>query len=264
MVTRHVVLLNQSSLTISPAELTAVATALQTQVQHDFGPEWGQHAQVRALAAGAAVPSGAWPIRILDHPQAGLGVHLDQNHHPYAEIQAGADWSITASHELLEMLEDPYGQKFVQGPDIDPASDGHLVSYLVEVCDPCETFAYQINGIAVSDFVTQDYYQANASGVKVDFLSKLAQPYDVPRGGYISWQDPEDNRWHQKTPDGQFITARTQIDRFRNPRDDRDQAFSSNRAQGQHDLRALFATYATTIAPARPPQPPNAGGSTLD
>ncbi|MGN6675789.1 MAG: hypothetical protein ACTHMA_21060, partial [Thermomicrobiales bacterium] len=107
MVTRHVVLLNQSSVTIASTEMTAVATALQTQVQRDFAPEWGQHATVRALTAGATVPAGAWPIRVLDHPQAGLGVLLDQNHHPYAEIQAGTNLSMTASHELLEMLEDP-------------------------------------------------------------------------------------------------------------------------------------------------------------
>jgi len=45
------------------------------------------------------------------------------------------------------MLEDPYGHKFLVGPDIDPASDGHHVHYLVEVGHPCETFEYNINGV---------------------------------------------------------------------------------------------------------------------
>src|SRR5438034_8703517 len=94
-------------------------------------------------------------MTILDQSSAGLGVHLDKNGKPFAEIQAGNDWSITASHELLEMLVDPLGHKLIRDPDIDPASDGHQVEYLVEVGDPCEVFAYPINGIRSEEHTSE-------------------------------------------------------------------------------------------------------------
>src|SRR5207249_6723714 len=97
-----------------------------------------------------------------------------KNGKPFAEIQAGNDWSITASHELLEMLVDPLGHKLIRDPDIDPASDGHQVEYLVEVGDPCEVFAYPINGISVSDFTTREFYDTKApAGTQFDFLARL-------------------------------------------------------------------------------------------
>jgi hypothetical protein len=73
------------------------------------------------------------------------------------------DWPVTASHELLEILVDPLGHQFRRAPDIDPASDGHLIAYLVEVGDPCEVFSYPIGDVAVSDFVTPDYYDPKAA-----------------------------------------------------------------------------------------------------
>ncbi len=243
MAAHQIMLVNHSSMSVSPAELTAVAAALQTQVTRDFVPAWGIPATVTALTQGHP-PAGAWQLRILDHVTGGLGIHLDHHGHPYAQILAGNDWTITASHELLEMLEDPLGHKFIQAPDIDPASDGHLVSYLVEVCDPCEVFSYTIDGIAVSDFVTRDYYDENATGVALDFLQKLPKPYTVPEGCYISWEDPEDHRWHQKRPDGSFVTAMEKINRRRNPRADRDAAFGSDEDNGQHNLAPILADYA--------------------
>jgi hypothetical protein len=156
MKTHNVVLQDLSSMNTSLSNLQEVAQAMQIQLDRDFTPIWGVHAQLQALNPGEQVPARAWPMRILDKSDAGLGVHLDKNGKPFAEIQAGSNWSITASHEMLEMLVDPLGHKLVRDPDIDPSSDGHQVEYLVEVGDPCEVFAYQINGVAVSDFVAQN------------------------------------------------------------------------------------------------------------
>ena len=245
---RRLALTNLSSRHITLDELTRVARALQIQCDRDFTPEWGVAAVVVPFDKGEKVPAGYWPMKVLDKPAAGLGIHLDNKHHPYAEIMATPDWSVTASHEMVEMLADPYGNHFISAPDIDPHSDHHRVHYLVEVADPCETWAYSIEGVAVSDFVTPEYYNADAEpGTPFDHLGRLKHAYEVPRGCYISWIDPEDGRWHQKDVDGSFITARQQIHPTRNPREDRDRAFGSD--PQRHDLSAIRAAR-RRIAPA--------------
>ena len=103
------------------------------RLDRDFTPIWGVRATVIPLDKGEVVPNRAWPMRIVDKPEGGLGIHLDENHQPFAQIQDTDDWSVTASHELLEMVVDPFGHKFVRGPDMTPDSDGHLVNHLVEV-----------------------------------------------------------------------------------------------------------------------------------
>jgi hypothetical protein len=75
------------------------------------------------------IPNGVWPIFFIDPKDEpggqGLGVHLDKNHKPFAFVTDSDQYTITASHELLEMLTDPFGTRFMQGPDIDPDSDRH-------------------------------------------------------------------------------------------------------------------------------------------
>jgi hypothetical protein len=242
--TRSITLANGSSRSIPDAELAAVASALQIQLDRDFFPIWGKRAQVLALGPGEPVPALAWPMTILDKPKFGLGVHLDVKHRPFAEIEATADWSVTASHELLEMLEDPLGQKMISGPDIDPNAPPHQVRYLVEVGDPCEAFAYSINGVAVSDFLTRAYYDPHAVGTHFDFLGRLASPFDVPPGGYISWIDPADGHWHQKTPDGQFTRSGQMADSKRSPREDRDGAFGEAEGLARHRLSPIRERFA--------------------
>ena len=241
---RHVTLQDQSSLNLTLSQVQDVSQALQTQLDRDFTPVWGVHAVVQALDQGQNVPANAWPMSILDQSEAGLGVHLDNNGKPFAEIQAGDDWSITASHEMLEMLVDPLGRKLQSDPDIDPSSDGREVQYLVEVGDPCEIFSYAINGINVSDFITPEFYDTNApASTEFDFLGRLNRAFDVPQGCYISWFDPQDGRWHQKQTDGTFITARAKATPKLSPRDQRDEAFSEQENRARHDQLAIRRKY---------------------
>ena len=178
-----------------------VARALQTQVDRDLDPVWGVRARVE-VAAEDAVPSGAWPIYVLDEPRHGLGVHVDPNGRPYAETRSGADWSLRASHELLEMLADPDGQRFMLGRCTATRSPRLQVGYLVEVCDPCQTFHYEVDGVVVSDFVTPDYYRPDApAGTQVDFLRALTAPLEVPPGCCLSWLDAAGGHWRLRCED---------------------------------------------------------------
>lgn len=240
---QHVQIVDKSG-TIAAQDLNALAGALQSQVDRDFGPVWGSHATVTVSGPGGPT-QGVWPLRILpesDLPPGAGGVHTDQNGRPYAIVGATPDWTVAASHELLEMLVDPYGRKLVTGPSIDPAAGDRTVYYLVEVADPCEIYPYTINGVQVSDFVLQDYYSSGASG-EVDQLSRLAGPYDVPKGCYISWYDPADSRWHQKRPDGSIVTALAESKLGNHPREERDQAFADEENNARHNLAKIFSAY---------------------
>src|SRR5262245_55203169 len=99
---RRLALVDKSSQKYPFAAITAAAQALQIQLDRDFTPSWGVKASILAFDRGEKIPPGYWPLRIVDQPVGGLGIHLDRNHHPYAEIMAADDWSITASHEMVE------------------------------------------------------------------------------------------------------------------------------------------------------------------
>jgi len=241
-------LVNNSSKSIDFSEITEVARALQIQMDHDYTPIWGVGANITAYPSDDAIPTDVWPISLVDVPKGGLGIHLNaESGQPFAEVQATNDWSLTASHELLEMVTDPYGRNFKQGRDITPKSDGHLVSYLVEVGDPCEIYSYNILNVQVSDFVTPSYY-SNPFGpppspfVMLDFMRKLTKPYEVPSGCYLSWQDHVDNSWHQKNTAGKF-TIIGKIDPNKNPRQDRDDKSPEDEESERHDLAKILKAH---------------------
>jgi predicted chitinase len=218
---RQIALVSQSNL-IPRADVSKVAAAIQKQATRDLAPIWSVSATVDAFDALDDVPIGYWPLVVMDNinTPGAAGIHEDNNGQPFALISASADldvWSLTASHEALEMLVDPFGRRMVAGDA--PADSGQgRVSYLVEVCDPCEsaTFAYSSNGIRVSDFYTPAFFDpVAANGVQYSFTGALKGPRQVLQGGYLSWQDPETGIWWQATKfngDQQVIRRLGQLD----------------------------------------------------
>ena len=142
---------------IGPRELTRVAAALNTQLARDFGPAWNLDA---AVTTARRVPPTAWPLIVTDDAPA-AGVHLDDHGRPTALVDYADDWSTAASHELLEMCADPYGNRLVTARAVKPGQG--RVEYLVEVCDPCEAVSYEIDGVAVSDFYTPQFLRPGAA-----------------------------------------------------------------------------------------------------
>jgi hypothetical protein len=226
-----VTLIDRSAALVKARSLAHVAHVLQAQVDRDFGPAWGARATVTA-GAGPRAPSGTWPMYLLDVPQAGFGVHLDGGGAPFAEVRAGDGWTLAASHLLLEMIADPRGDRLMDGPDFDSCLTHRRVRYLVEVCEPCRTFHYVIDGVDVSDFVTPDYYRAD--GMAMDFLRLLRRPLEVRRGCSLSWQDPSDRHWHRKRADGSLARSSEPIDPSRGARQDHERAFPDD--AGRHAL----------------------------
>jgi len=196
----HIAVVSETK-SVSFNEVAQVSAALQNQVIRDFGPAWDIRATVDAFAALDDVPIDYWPILVLDdiHEPGAQGIHTDKDGQPFALVQYSDGWSLTTSHECLEMLTDPAGTKVKAGPSPKPGQG--RVSFLVEPCDASESpeFAYPINGVMVSDFYLPHYFDPVAvPGVSYSFTGKITQPRQVLKGGYISWHDPESDHWFQE------------------------------------------------------------------
>jgi hypothetical protein len=192
---------------VDPAVVTTVAAALQTQVNRDFGPIWGVSAAVDAFTTLDNVPLSHWPIIVttkIDQPGA-EGYHTDRNNQPLAIVQFDDGWTLTASHECLEMLADPFGNRLVSGPSVDPSFPNNIVSYLLEVCDPCEdpSYSYKIGDVTVSDFITPAYHGAGSNNGRFSFTGSVTKMRQILNNGYISWVDPQQNsNWFQASDFG--------------------------------------------------------------
>jgi hypothetical protein len=131
--------------------------------------------------------------------EGAAGIHLDDQGQPFALVQYSPSWSLTTSHEVLEMLADPFGNTLRAADAIKP--DQGRVEYLVEVCDPSEAyeFGYTVNGITVSDFYTPNFFDpVTAPGVRYSFTGAITEPRQVLKDGYLSWHDPVSDHWWQQ------------------------------------------------------------------
>jgi len=205
MISRHVALVCDKNVKdISFAELTTAAAAFQMQATLHFGPAWGIMATVCAFPSVKDVPVGQWPIVIKeDVPGDDFGYHTDKSRQPYAVLLPTSNWTITASHEVLEMLADPFGNHLIPGPSIRKNDKGRA-RYLLEVCDPCEdsSYAYSINGVMVSDFILPAYFDPiETKGARYSFTGAITEPRGLLPGGYLSFDDPLSGEMYQAVQD---------------------------------------------------------------
>lgn len=211
----HIALVDRSG-EIDQAELAKVAGALNAQVQNDFVPIWRVAATVGVYPAIPA-SNGIWAIVIetqLDQPGA-LGYHTDDHNQPIAHIQYTENYTTTVSHELLEMLADPFGNRVTDAlcpantnySDFGLSSATDPVSYLVEVADPCEASNYPIAGVDVADFLLPGYYRsAPGPGVSYSHTGFIKKPREVAEGGYVSFSNHK-GEWYQVFNSGGHISV---------------------------------------------------------
>jgi len=234
MATIHVAVINASTV-LPDSAVQAAVPDLQTQVHRDFAPAWGLDAELTFVPKGAQPLPAAWQLVILDNSdQAGaLGYHdVTAQGLPLGKVFAGTDlqyhlqWTVTASHELLEMLADPEINLtvFVQPT----ASRGTLYAY--EVCDACEadTFGYRIGNTLVSDFVYPTWFEPSLKpgSTQFDYGKHIQQPLALLAGGYIGVFDvTRGTGWHQLTAEAGPLHYRmrphvgSRRERRRTPRD---------------------------------------------
>jgi hypothetical protein len=195
----HLALVVDSPL-IAPRAVMEITAALQRQLTRDLAPIWEVYATIDAFTSIDHVPPGYWPIIVGDHWPGveEIGIHLDDDGQPFALVEASPSWSLTASHEVLEMVVDPWGNRTVPGGS--PMAGQGLVDILVEICDPSggAQWGYTVNGYLVSDFYTPNYFDpVGSAGVRYSFTGKLSGPRQVLDGGYVSWRDPTTGEWWQ-------------------------------------------------------------------
>ena len=186
---------------VSFSAISRVAAALQKQATRDLAPIWEVKATVDSFAKLEDVPVGYWPIIVTEQDLGdAAGIHEDRQGQPFALVKFDNGWALTASHECLEMLVDPFGNRIMAGQS--PKKGQGRVEFLVEVCDPSEDtpFAYRVNGIVVSDFYTPNYFDPVSSiGVRYSFTGAIKGPRQVLKNGYLSWHDPKSDHWFQET-----------------------------------------------------------------
>jgi hypothetical protein len=196
---------------LTDAQIQSLLPALQTQIDRDFRPIWKTGGTL-VLGNKNVVPAAdSWVVLIMDNSDqhGALGYHdLTETGLPVSKIFAkddmmyGLSFSVTLSHELLEMLVDPYTTEsvFVQDTNV----TGTLYAY--EVCDACEDdkFAYDIDGVKVSDFVYPTWFESwrKENSTKFDFCNRITKPFQLLEGGYIGafTVGPTSSGWQQVTP----------------------------------------------------------------
>ena len=195
--------------TVKPDAMAAAAEAINVQVTRDLPGYWGVNAAVSYRPDFKSIPQGMWPVQLVKTlPKTGRGFHMTRHNQPYAKVIVtpdSDDWTIDASHEVIEMLVDPYGNRLQTSNAIGIekgrviAADGKL-EYLVEACDPCEAnqYAYSIDGTMVCDFITPSFYDPEViSNARYSFTGAVKAPRQVLPGGYISWVDPHTTEMRQ-------------------------------------------------------------------
>lgn len=122
--------------------------------------------------------------------------------HAGTDIKLGASWTVTASHELLEMLADPDINltAFVQSGD----TTGKLYAY--EVADACEAdnYGYKIGETLVSDFVFPAWFESfPTAGAQLDQQGQIQRPFEILPGGWVGFltlQSSRDARKRRQPP----------------------------------------------------------------
>ena len=194
---------------IDPSLVHAASIALNVQVTRDLPQFWPVTSTVTYLPDHNKIPPGIWPIQLVKSlPPGEGGFHADKHKQPYSKViatKSDPSWTVDASHEILEMLVDPYGNRMQSSVAIEVVKgkiqDGTgQFGYLVEACDPCEdnSYAYTINGVAVSDFITPHFYDPLVTpGTRYSFTGAIKAPRQILPGGYISWVNVELDEWQQ-------------------------------------------------------------------
>lgn len=204
IIAHHVAILNRSS-AVDDEEAHAITTALQKQMS-DFREAWNIDAKLNFVPKNKTTGwENKWNLVLLDNSDQAnaLGYHdLTPEGLPLGKVfaatdkQYGAKVGVTASHELLEMLLDPYINLVVED-----TNRGVFVAY--EACDAVEAdeLGYDINGVQVSDFVLPDFFNPLAGsykGAQYSHLSNVHAPFQLAAGGYESVYIPGKG-WTQNT-----------------------------------------------------------------
>jgi hypothetical protein len=202
-------------------DVQQVIRAINRQIEQDFQPYWSMGATLRLEGhtdtedrESPAELRGDAIIYLWDKAADvanAIGYH-DRNNNglPYGFVfteiakQVGEPWSVTLSHEALELIGDAEVNILAAGPNPNDATQA--VYFWYEMCDAVQAESYQIDGIAVSNFVLPLYFTLDGEpGSRNDFLGrehngKVLSSFGINPGGYVGFFNPA-------TGDNETVTA---------------------------------------------------------
>jgi hypothetical protein len=162
-----------------------LTAALQKCYDTHFLPVWGYPVTLYMPKAPAKTD---WQFVYFDDADTAgaLGYHdLTKDGQPVSKIfvkttiSDGEKVSVTAAHELFEMVIDPLANLWAEAPD--------GKEYAYEMSDPVEEDTFLVDGIAMSNFVHPSWFEPfkHPAGTKFDHLGKLKAPFSMTKGGYM-------------------------------------------------------------------------------
>lgn len=190
------------------AWLNDLAEMLTVVSQRDFAkPEphgYGVGAIVRVAQNSGDIAPGEWVMAFISHPDVAgaLGYHdVTPSGQPLAKCFPFLDdesmRSVTASHELFEMLANAGLNTSVVGPD--------SVVRAREPGDPVEALSYPFKcssgrTLNVTDWVTPAYFSPPSdNSAPYDAMGQVTQPGQILPGGYQILWDATQHSWTQQT-----------------------------------------------------------------
>ena len=209
-----ITIINHTDGQVTDEELQRVVRAINRQIKEDFEPYWSLSAILRLEGRSTERPEtvevadmrGDAIIYLwneADIPGA-LGYHFQNNRGiPFGFVftslanELGEPWSVTLSHEALELLADPETNILVMGPH---PSENRYVFHWYEMCDAVQAETYEIDGVAVSNFVLPLYFTGTRDtdevGARNDFLGRsyagrTLSSFGINPGGYVGFFDPK-------------------------------------------------------------------------
>lgn len=204
-------IINHASGKITDEELQDAIRAINRQITEDFEPHWSLGATLRLEGKSGGKPQkqdladmrGDAVIYLWDTMNVtdALGYHDTNNRGiPFGFVftelskKLGENWTVTLSHEALELIGDPEVNLLVQGSH--PLDLKKYVFHWYEMCDAVQAETYRIDGVEVSNFLLPLYFTGSEEiGGRNDFLGrtyngKTLRSFGVNPGGYIGFFNP--------------------------------------------------------------------------
>lgn len=139
-------------------------------------------------------------------PPARPGDPADRPKGAYAVVQFRPNdslWAYTLSHEVLEMLVDPNGNRVAVG--MAPGTGGISAKYLMEICDPCQDLAHAyklapFDDVYLCDFCLPAFYRLE-NGTRFTRNNSVPEPFRIANGGSLAFAT-EQYGWLKWTQSG--------------------------------------------------------------
>lgn len=209
--------INHTNGQISDEELQTAIRAINRQIEEDFVPYWSLPATLRLEGRSGNQPDEEDPAEMrgdaviymwneVDVEDA-LGYHARNFRGiPFGFVftelakEAGESWTVTLSHEALELIADPLVNLLAMGPHPDPSQKKRSVFHWYEMCDAVQAETYEIDEVEVSNFILPLYFTPDEEVEgRNDYLGrshngKTLRSFGVNPGGYVGFYDPEKNK----------------------------------------------------------------------